>query len=139
LRISAQINVLLTIAAVLIPVTFGMTFFSMQDVEHKEADIRAAEDLIYSTTQLRQAAVETALYNEARAQDQWLRKISSVQHELDKKVFSSLSDQANIERIRNKIELMQIIYPRLIPITIKDFPIWPNPYGTMFLPYFDTQ
>jgi hypothetical protein len=27
----------------------------------------------------------------------------------------------------------------VIPITIKDFPIWPNPYGTMFLPYFDTQ
>ena len=65
-----------------------MTLFSMQNVEHKEADIRAAEDLIYSTTQLCQVVVETALYNEARAQDQWLRKIMSVQHELDKKCLS---------------------------------------------------
>jgi hypothetical protein len=27
----------------------------------------------------------------------------------------------------------------VIPITIKDFPTWPNLYSTMFLPYFDTQ
>ena len=114
MRISAQINVLLTIAAVLVPVTVGITLFSIQNVAHKMADIRAAEDLVYSTTQLRQVAVETALYNETRAQEQWLRKIVSVQHELDKKVFVTPRDQTNIDRIRNKLELMQIIYPRLI-------------------------
>jgi hypothetical protein len=36
-------------------------------------------------------------------------------------------------------KIMLILGYDLIPITIKDFPIWPNPYGTMFLPYFDTQ
>jgi hypothetical protein len=36
-------------------------------------------------------------------------------------------------------KLEKMASARVIPITIKDFPTWPNLFGTMFLPYFDTQ
>ena len=55
-----------------------MALISARNVEQKQIDIKGAEDLIYSVTQLRQIAVETALFNELRAQDQWVRKIASV-------------------------------------------------------------
>ena len=69
MRIRSQINVLLVISLLLIPATFSMALFSARNVEQKQVDIKGAEDLIYSATQLRQIAVETALFNEQRAQN----------------------------------------------------------------------
>ena len=59
----------------LIPATFIMALFSAKNVEQKQVDIKGAEDLIYSATQLRQIAVETALFHELRAQVQWKHKM----------------------------------------------------------------
>lgn len=62
LRIRSQINVLLVISLLLIPATFSMALLSASNVEQKQIDIKSAEDLINSATQLRQIAVETAVY-----------------------------------------------------------------------------
>lgn len=62
MRIRSQINVLLVISLLLIPATFSMALLSASNVEQKLVDIKSAEDLINSATQLRQIAVETAVY-----------------------------------------------------------------------------
>jgi PAS domain S-box-containing protein len=113
LKIRSQINGLLVIAAVIISIASVLTLISARDVEQTTSDISAAQDLIESASQLRQVAVETALFHEARSQDQWQRKIASVTDEIDRMRVTTPREKANLERIRKKIELMQIIYPRL--------------------------
>jgi len=103
----------MVIGVIIISVAIGMTLFSARNVELTTSDIRAAEDLIDSATQLRQVAVETALFHEARSQDQWQRKIASVTREIDRMRITTPREKVNLENIRKKIELMQIIYPRL--------------------------
>ena len=122
MRIRSQINVLLVVSFLLIPAIFSMALVSARNVEQKQIDIKGAEGLINSATQLRQIAVETALFNEARAQDQWMRKITSVKRELDHRRVETPRDQAAIERIRKRIDLMQTIYPRLhsTPVSVAE-------------------
>jgi PAS domain S-box-containing protein len=113
LKIRSQINGLLVLAAVLIPAAAGMTLLSARDVEEATSDINAAEDLIHSATQLGQVAVESALFHEARSQDQWSRKIASVSSEIDRIRVTTPREKTNLDEIRKKIVLLQIIYPRL--------------------------
>ena len=114
MKIRSQINGLLLAATLIILVAAAMTFFWVREVEQATSDINAAEDLIHSATQLNQVAVETALFHEARTQDQWLRKIASITLEIDRMRTTTPLEKENLERIRKKIKLMQIIYPRLI-------------------------
>ena len=114
MRIRLQINVLLVISLLLIPATFSMALLSARNVEQKQGVIKGAEDLINSATQLRQIAVETALFNEPRARDQWIRKIASLNRELDHRRVVTPRDKEVIERIRKRIALMQVIYLRLL-------------------------
>ena len=113
MKIRLQINGLLVIATVIISVAVVMTVILARDVEQTTSDINAVEDLIDSASQLRQVAVETVLFHEVRSQDQWQRKIASVTREIDQMRITTPREKANLERIRKKIELMQIIYPRL--------------------------
>ena len=113
MKIRLQINGLLVIATVIISVAVVMTVILARDVEQTTSDINAVEDLIDSASQLRQVAVETVLFHEVRSQDQWQRKIASVTSEIDHMRITTPREKANLERIRKKIELMQIIYPRL--------------------------
>jgi PAS domain S-box-containing protein len=113
-RIRSQINVLLVAAAFAIPLTFGVTLWSARNVEQATADINAAEDLIDSASQLRQLAVETALFHELRTQEQWRLKITSMGAEIDLMRTTKPQEESDLERIRKKLLLMQVIYPRLI-------------------------
>lgn len=113
MKIRSQINGLLVLAAVIISVAVVITVMSVRDVEQTGSDISAAQDLIDSASQLRQVAVETALFHEVRSQDQWQRKIASVTREIDHMRITTPRETAILERLRKKIELMQVIYPRL--------------------------
>ena len=113
MKIRSQINGLLLLAALIIPVAVSMTLLSARDVEKAASDINAAEDLIHSATQLSHVALETALFHEARSQDQWSRKIASVNGEIDRMRITTPSEKANLDEIRNRIALLEIIYPRL--------------------------
>ncbi|NDP37866.1 MAG: response regulator [Rhodoferax sp.] len=113
MKIRSQINGLLVLAALIIPVAVGMTLLSARDVEQATSDINAAEDLIHSATQLRQVAVETALFDEVRAKDQWSRKIAGVSGEIDRMRTTTPREKTNLDQIRMRVALMEIIYPRL--------------------------
>ena len=113
MKIRSQIIGLLVTAAIIISVAVVMTVMSARDVAQTTSDISAAQDLIDSASQLRQVAVETALFHEVRSQDQWQRKIASVSHEIDRMRVTTPREKTNLDSIRKKIELMQIIYPRL--------------------------
>ena len=105
MKIRSQINGLLVLAAVIISVAVVMTVMSVRDVAQTTSDISAAQDLIDSASQLRQVAVETALFHEVRSQDQWQRKIASVTREVDRMRITTPREKANLESIRKKIEL----------------------------------
>jgi Tfp pilus assembly protein FimT len=109
LKIRSPINGLLVIAAVIISIVAVLTLISARDVEQTTSDISAAQDLIESASQLRQVAVETALFHEARSQDQWQRKIASVTDEIDRMRITTPREKAKLENIRKTIELMKII------------------------------
>jgi PAS domain S-box-containing protein len=113
-KIRLQINGLLLLAALIIPTAIGVTLFSARHVEEASTDINAAEDLIHSATQLRQVAVETAFFNGVRGQDQWSRKIASTRREIARMRATTPREKANLEQIRMRIALMDVIYPRLL-------------------------
>ncbi len=113
MKIRSQINGLLVLAALIIPVAVGMTLLAARDVDEAASDINAAEDLIHSATQLSQVAVETALFHEVRSQDQWSRKIASVSGEIDSMRITTPREKTNLDQIRKRIALLKIIYPRL--------------------------
>jgi len=126
LKIRSQINGLLVTAAVIVSVAAVMTVMSVRDVGQTNRDIRAAQDLIESASQLRQVAVETALFHEARSQDQWQRKIASVTQEIDQMRITTPREKVNLQSIRKKIALMQIIYPRLTRVAGPTTPVAAN-------------
>ncbi len=113
MKIRAQMNGLLVLAALIIPFAVGITLLSARDVEQATSDINAAEDLIHSATQLTHVAVQTALFHEPRTQDQWSRKIANLSSEIDRMRITTPREEANLDQLRKKIALMQIIYPRL--------------------------
>ncbi|WP_395010122.1 ATP-binding protein [Undibacterium sp.] len=114
MKIRSQINGLLLLAAVIIPAAVGMTLHATRYVEQATSDINAAEDLIHSATQLSQVVLQTSLFNETRSQDQWSRKMASVSGEIDRMRITTPREKTNLDQIRKKIALMQIIYPRLV-------------------------
>lgn len=114
MRIRTQLNTLLALGALMIPVTIGMTMYSVQNVAEKGQDSQATEELIISVTRLRLIAVETALFPEARVQEQWQRKIASVSLELDQKPANTPHEKVNLLRIRENVGLLNLIYPRLV-------------------------
>ena len=126
MKIRSQINALLVTATVIVLVAAVMTVRSVRDVEQTNSDINAAQDLIESASQLRQVAVETALFHEARSQDQWQRKIASVTQEIDQMRITTPREKANLQSIRKKIALMQIIYPRLTRVSGPTPPVAAN-------------
>jgi len=113
LKIRSQINGLLIVAALIIPAAVGMTLLSARDVENATSDINAAEDLIHSATQLSHVAMQTALFHEARSQDQWSRKIASVRGEIERMRITTPREKGKLDQLRKRIALMEIIYPRL--------------------------
>jgi PAS domain S-box-containing protein len=113
LKIRSQINGLLVIAALALSGSVGITLLSVRDVDKATSDISTGQDLINSANQLRQVAVETALFHELRSQDQWQRKMASISSEIDRIPTTTPLEESSLERIRKKIDLMQIIYPRL--------------------------
>ena len=117
MKIRSKIIWLLITASVLIPVTFSMTIFSTRDVQRATNDIRKAQDLIDSATQLRQLVVETALFHEARSQEQWYKKMASMKLEVDAMRITSTREETDLARIQNKMNLMQVIYSRLAKVS----------------------
>jgi PAS domain S-box-containing protein len=113
LKIRAQINGLLVLAALIVPVAIGISLLSARYVEEVTDDINAGADLIHSATQLSHVAVQTALFNEPRSQEQWSRKIASVRGQIDRIRIATPREQTNVDQLRKKIALMQIIYQRL--------------------------
>ena len=116
MKIRSQINWWLVIAGLTTAATFSVTYVAALNVERAMRDVNAAEDFIHSTTELRQVAMETALFHEIRTQDQWRRKISSVSVDLDLMRITTPREATNLESIQKRIELMQTIYPRLIEL-----------------------
>lgn len=101
------------------PVAFGLALFAVHDIEQKVRQISKAEEMIASATQLRLIAVETALFHEARAQDQWFRKVASMQVEIGRMPYDSPLEQAQLAQLRKNLNLAQSIYPRLITASLQ--------------------
>lgn len=114
MKIRSRINGLLLMAALIVPPSVGVALYLTRDVQVRIDDIVAAEHLIHSATQLAQVAVETALFHEVRSQDQWHRKFASINDELGSIRVTTPEGKENIERIRKNIDLMQVIFPRLV-------------------------
>ena len=114
MKIRSQIIGLLLMAALIVPLSAGVALYLARDVEARIDDILATENLSHSASQLAQVAVETALFHEARSQDQWHRKIASINDELGSIRVTNPGDKEGVERIRKNIDLMQVIFPRLV-------------------------
>jgi PAS domain S-box-containing protein len=114
LTIRAQINALVAATVLIVPLTIALIFLSARHVERQVSDIAAAEALGASATQLRQLAVDTALFQGSRPRDQWQRKIVSMRAELGRFPSDSPAEQAYVERITKRLDLAEEVYPRLL-------------------------
>ncbi|GAA4027816.1 ATP-binding protein [Actimicrobium antarcticum] len=113
MKIRTQINGVLVIAAIVIPVTFYMALVAARDLEQRAGDITAAEELMTSATQLGQVAVETALFHESRSPEQWQQKIAGIKADIDQIKATTPSEKNNLRLLYKKIALMQLVYSRL--------------------------
>ena len=114
MKIREKINLLAVLSVLVLPASLGITLFTVRDMAQQMQQMANAEDLISSATQLRLIAVETAMFHEARATDQWHKKIVGIQAELDLMRGDSDAERADFGRIRKNIKLAESIYPRLI-------------------------
>ena len=114
MRIRAQINTMVVVAALILPLVFCIGLWVAHNAERHLAEIVATEALVVSANQLRQIALDTVLFHESSAADQWQRKIKGIQTELDQFPTTSPEDKANSDRMRQRIALAADIYPRLI-------------------------
>lgn len=105
---------MLLMATLVTAMAMAVTLMFSHDLENQTRDIEAAVDLIDSATQLRQIGVETALFHELRAQDQWQRKMAKMRAEIDSMPLTAPNQQAKLRRINKKLDLLQTIYARLI-------------------------
>jgi PAS domain S-box-containing protein len=114
LKIRSQVNLLLLAAALVTAAAVGVTLFFLHDLERATQDIQDAEELINSATQLRQIGVETTLFHELRAQDQWQRKLTGIRADIEHMPTSDSSEQAKLRSISKKLDLLQSVYARLV-------------------------
>jgi PAS domain S-box-containing protein len=113
MKIRTRINLWLLLTALLIPGTFFLAWETSRSLDIKMREMADAEKLINSLAQLRMIAVETTLYHEARASDQWQRKVATLQTELKRLPTSREIDRARVDRFLKRITLAQTIYARL--------------------------
>jgi PAS domain S-box-containing protein len=95
----------------------GVTLRFSRDLEEETQSIEAAVALIDSATQLRQIGVETTLFHEQRAQDQWQRKLTNMRAQTDRMPVSTPGELAQVRSISKKLDLLQTIYARLATTT----------------------
>ena len=117
MKIRSQVDALLTASVVVLTLVCGWAVSIARDVEHVQVQISAVEALIRSAAELRQIAMETDLFHEPRARDQWHRKISAMLAELDHMPTGSLTDITDIDRIRQYIVTAKTVYARLPPLS----------------------
>ena len=117
MKIRSQVDALLTASVVVLTLVCGWAVSIARDAEHVQVQISAVEALIRSTAELRQIAMETDLFHEPRARDQWHRKISAMLAELDHMPTGSLTDITDIDRIRQYIVTAKTVYARLPPLS----------------------
>jgi two-component system, sensor histidine kinase and response regulator len=113
-KIRTQFSALLWVAAVVLPGVYGVTLYVVRDVGRNMTEMAAAEQLVKSATDLRSIAVETALFNEARAVDQWQRKVVSLKADLDHAKRVSAQEVAGILRIRGNLDAAQKAFDRIV-------------------------
>lgn len=114
MKIRTQLNAVLLLAAMVTAMAIGVTAIFSRDLENATRDSEAAEALIDSANQLRQIGVETALFHELRAQDQWQRKLAAMRAQIERMPVSELGEQGQLRAMSKKLDLVQIIYTRLI-------------------------
>ncbi len=114
MKIRSQVNAVLLLAALVGAIAVGVTLLFSRDLDNATRDMEVAQALIDSANQLRQIGVETSLFHERRAQDQWARKLASMRAQIDQMPISAPIEQAQLANIRRKLDLMQTIYGRLV-------------------------
>lgn len=113
MRIRAQINGLVVISAVVLPLALGIGLQAVRGVGDSLQEMAAAEDLIRSATQLRLVVIETIIYRDARARDQWQRKVTSLKTEMARLRVDSTDEKLSLGRIRNSLAHAETLYKRL--------------------------
>jgi PAS domain S-box-containing protein len=113
LKIRRQLNVLMAVCALAITLTFVLMLTAASAVNQRAKESAAAEELIRSATQLRQIAVETVLFHEARSRDQWQRKLVVMRADLKKVIGDNRIETVNLAIIGKNIALAQKVYARL--------------------------
>ena len=115
MKLRSQLNAVLLVVSLVSALAVGATLLFSRGLDNATRDMEAVQDLIASSNQLRQIGVETALFHELRAQDQWARKIASMRAQIDRMPVSTPVEHAQLISIRRKLDLMQIIYTQLAP------------------------
>ena len=113
MKIRTQVNAVLLMAALVSVMAVGVTLSFSRDLENATRDIQQAESLIESASQLQQIGVETTLFQELRAQDQWQRKVTAIRAEISRMAVTAPGEQAQLRSIGNKVDLLQTIYARM--------------------------
>ena len=113
MKIRSQINLLLSVSAVLLPLAVGITQWTSAVLKEELAEMARIEKLIDSATHLRLIATETVLFHEPRSELQWRRKIADLRADLSQFQGHGSSEAAQLERIAKHIERANSSYARL--------------------------
>jgi len=112
-KIKTKIHALLASGSLLVALAGGVMFVANRDITADRQAIQATEQLMRSAAELRMLGLETMLLHEARAADQWQRKIRSIDGELQVLEVARPAARTVLERIRKNIESANTIYADL--------------------------
>lgn len=113
MNIRKQLYALVFAALVLVPLAVLATFYVIRHAEDQVRQIAVAEELMTSASQLRQIAVETSMFHEARAAQQWQLQMRAIREQIGRMAVDDQDELANMSRISKNIDLSEKIYLRL--------------------------
>jgi signal transduction histidine kinase/CheY-like chemotaxis protein/HPt (histidine-containing phosphotransfer) domain-containing protein len=112
-KIRSQVNGLLLLALLVMPIGFAAAWWAAREVVLQMSKMSAADDLISSATQLRLVGVETVLFHERRAHEQWQENVRRMQSDLDRFPATTPVETALVLRVHNNIALAKKAYSRV--------------------------
>ncbi len=108
-----QFNLLALVASLTLAASMFVTGLAVHQVRVKTAQIEHAESTVRGVTNFRYLTMETVLYGEPRARQQWHARVVSFRRALDSHAYSAAEENALLAREKSGLAVLDRLFRRI--------------------------
>src|SRR5689334_10657169 len=113
MNLTRQSTILAWLAALTVAAVLATSLFAMREVQQQTRESEWAEASAQGVNGLRYLIMETAMYREPRAAQQWRARLASFDATLARQQFGSARENAILARERDNLAVLARQYARL--------------------------